>query len=149
MESITKRTLLISANSALIVLTSQMVFFVLDMFKDEGAKQCIANDYYLNIGISICLFCLPVLAFITFLFFKFKGEPKAGSISEKFTNKIIIFNTLVNLFNISGLLLILMPFYSSIAVNKPSFSLFSVVGFLVAVVLFKFFEKKLINSIKR
>lgn len=149
MENITKHTLLISANTGLLILTSQVVFFVLDMFKDEGAKKAIVNDFYLNLGVSICLFCFPIIVFLTFLFLRFNGKPRKGSLTEVFISNISLINTLISFLNIGGFMLILKPFLAVIGSYKYSFYIFSLVGFTIGMICFVYSEIQIKKNIIR
>lgn len=136
MEKITNRSLAIYVTTGVIVVTTTILFFILDALKDENPNKEVLNSLALNSGLYICLFCLPILGFISFLLLRINTDPNSNKHFKKAVDNCIMINLLFLVTDIVGIILILYPFHMRFVRYWVSFSLPSTIGFLLGAFLF-------------
>lgn len=125
------RKISLNVTTGIVAINTALMLFVMDFLKDKEVNDSIRYDWCFNSGIAICLFCLPVLAFLCYLL----GMIDESSTNEKFENKVKIVILVAVAFwviDCIGILMLQNPFYAF----GISFMSITSVGFIVGGIVF-------------
>ncbi|NUO00676.1 MAG: hypothetical protein HUU01_08670, partial [Saprospiraceae bacterium] len=117
--------------TGLIAINTALVLFAMDFLKDRETKDSIRLDWSFNFGLAICLSCLPILGFLSYLLSMIDETTS----DEDFENKVrvvIAVSMVFWLVDCIGIVFIQHPFYAS----GHSFTNYSIIGFFAGLVVF-------------
>lgn len=137
------RKITLNVTTGIVAINTALMLFVMDFLKDKEINNTIRYDWCFNTGITMCLFCLPVLAFLCYLL----GMINESSTNDNFEKKVKIVILIAVVFWIIdciGILLLQNPFYAF----GISFMSITSVGFIVGGLIFLILNLYLRNSNK-
>lgn len=146
MATTNSRTIAIYVNSGLIVLTSTLLFFVFDIYKNANNYSSFIENKMFNIGVLICLLSLPILAFYCYLFSKIETDPKTNDNLKAQLGKVFFQNIFFWLACVAGICLVFTPFNLQIGERTISFRTIAIIGVVIGLLLFWINNSKLISA---
>ena len=133
-------------SSGLLVITSTFVFFILDFLKDGKPNQLIQDNIYFNIGTTLALICLPILAFGSYLLSMI--NVKRGNVElDSIIDTILTVLRWTWILDTISLLLVLMPFNIKLNGIEIPFGILAIIGICIGVTFFVTYNAKLRNKI--
>lgn len=141
---ITKKNLTLFISSGLIILTSSLIIFGLDVLKDNpiDAKDCTYPcKIYFTVGVSLLLICLPLLALSSYFLTTISKESEEKKINKQKLNRIYKTCSAIWVLNIIGVVCYLSAFEFYLFCRRVNLGFITLLGYLLSGGLYLLFDK--------